>query len=43
MTTKQPTDARAGVVSGRVFLVLTISLIGACAAMGLAWVMIGGH
>ena len=40
MTTKQPTEARAGVVSGRVFTVLAVSLVGACLALGVAWVLI---
>ncbi|HSI00266.1 MAG TPA: hypothetical protein VLA02_06655 [Reyranella sp.] len=32
-----PIEARAGLVSGRVFLVLISSFIGAVIALGLAW------
>lgn len=32
-----PTEARSGIVSGRVFLVLVSSFIGAIVALGLAW------
>lgn len=32
-----PTESRSGVVSGRVFLVLISSFIGAIIALGLAW------
>jgi hypothetical protein len=32
-----PVEARSGVVSGRVFLVLVSSFIGAAIALGLAW------
>jgi hypothetical protein len=32
-----PVEARAGLVSGRVFLVLISSFAGAIIAMGLAW------
>jgi|KBSSwiStaDraftv2_1062776.scaffolds.fasta_scaffold55587_6 hypothetical protein len=43
MAIKRPTEARAGVVSGRIVMVLTISLIGACAALGIAWLMLAAH
>ncbi|MFI5031222.1 MAG: hypothetical protein ACHQPH_11030 [Reyranellales bacterium] len=32
-----PVESRGGVVSGRVFLVLLFSFIGAIIALGLAW------
>lgn len=35
-----PTEARSGVVTGRVFLVLALSSIGAIMAMGLAWYLL---
>lgn len=35
-----PTEARSGVVSGRVITVLIISLLGAMAALGVTWVII---
>lgn len=34
-----PTEARSGAVSGRVFLVLISSFVGAIIALGLAWVL----
>ena len=34
-----PTEARGGVVSGRVFLVLIASSVGAVIALGLAWAL----
>ena len=34
-----PTESRSGVVSGRVFLVLISSFVGAVIAMGLAWAL----
>jgi len=34
-----PTEARSGVVSGRVFLVLISSFAGAVIALGLAWAL----
>ena len=34
-----PIDSRSGVVSGRVFLVLISSLMGAVIALGLAWAL----
>ena len=34
-----PTEARSGVVSGRVFLVLISSFVGAVIALGLAWAL----
>lgn len=33
-----PGEARAGAVSGRVITVLLVSFVGACVALGLAWV-----
>ena len=39
-----PVEARGGVVSGRVFLVLISSFIGAVIALGLAWALfLGPH
>lgn len=35
-----PTEARSGVVSGRVITVLVVSLLGAMAAMGATWLII---
>ncbi len=35
-----PTEARSGVVTGRVLMVLIISFIGAVGGMGLAWYML---
>lgn len=32
-----PTEARSGLISGRVFLILLISSVGAVVAMALAW------
>ena len=37
-----PTEARSGVVSGRVFLVLVSSFVGAIIALGLAWALFIG-
>jgi len=34
-----PVESRSGVVSGRVFLVLISSFIGAVIALGLAWAL----
>jgi len=34
-----PVESRSGVVSGRVFLVLISSFLGAVIALGLAWVL----
>jgi hypothetical protein len=34
-----PVESRGGVVSGRVFLVLVSSFIGAVIALGLAWAL----
>jgi hypothetical protein len=34
-----PTEARSGWITGRVFLVLVISSIGAAGALALAWYM----
>ena len=34
-----PTESRSGVVSGRVFLVLISSFVGAVIALGLAWAL----
>jgi len=35
-----PTDARSGVVTGRVLIVLVISVLGAAGGMGLAWYLL---
>ena len=35
-----PTEARSGVVSGRVITVLITSLLGAMAALGVTWLII---
>ena len=32
-----PTEARSGVISGRILLVLTSSFLGAIVALGLCW------
>lgn len=32
-----PTEARSGLISGRIFLILLISSVGAVVAMALAW------
>jgi len=34
------TQARGGVVSGRVITVLLVSFVGACVALGLAWFLL---
>jgi hypothetical protein len=34
-----PTESRSGVVSGRVFLVLISSFVGAVIALGIAWAL----
>ncbi len=34
-----PTEARAGIISGRVFLVLISSFFGAIVALGLCWIL----
>jgi hypothetical protein len=34
-----PTESRSGVVSGRVFLVLVSSFVGAVIALGLTWAL----
>ncbi|MGQ3301048.1 hypothetical protein [Reyranella sp.] len=36
-----PTEARSGVVTGRVLVVLIISFLGAAGGMGLAWYLLG--
>ena len=38
-----PVEARSGVVSGRVLLVLTSSFLGAAVALGLAWYFLVGR
>jgi hypothetical protein len=38
-----PVESRSGVVSGRVFLVLISSFIGAVIALGLAWALLIPH
>lgn len=35
-----PTEARSGVMTGRVLIVLVISFIGAAGGMGLAWYLL---
>jgi hypothetical protein len=35
-----PTEARSGVVTGRVFVVLALSFVGAVAALLLAWYLL---
>jgi hypothetical protein len=35
-----PTEARSGVVTGRVITVLIVSFVGAAAGMGLAWYLL---
>ena len=35
-----PTEARGGVVSGRILSILLLSSVGAIAALGLAWVFL---
>jgi hypothetical protein len=35
-----PTEARGGVVSGRILTILVLSSVGAIAALGLAWVFL---
>jgi hypothetical protein len=32
-----PTEARSGVITGRVFLILVLSVVGAVAALAVAW------
>jgi len=32
-----PTEARSGIISGRIFMILLISSVGAVAALALAW------
>ena len=32
-----PVEARSGVISGRIFLILVISSVAAAAALGIAW------
>ncbi len=38
-----PVEARGGVVSGRVFLVLLSSFLGAVIALGLCWILFFHH
>jgi len=38
-----PTEARSGIITGRVFLVLVLSSIGAVAALALAWYLLVPH
>ncbi len=40
---RTPREARAGVISGRVILVLVASTVGAIAALGLAWLFLLPH
>jgi hypothetical protein len=37
---RTPTEARSGVISGRVITVLVVSLLGAMAAMAATWLII---
>jgi hypothetical protein len=37
---RTPVQARSGVISGRVFLVLVSSFLGACVALGLCWLFL---
>ncbi|MBN9513931.1 MAG: hypothetical protein J0H97_11055 [Alphaproteobacteria bacterium] len=36
-TELSPTEARSGIISGRIFMILLISSIGAVVALALAW------
>lgn len=38
-----PTEARSGIITGRVILVLILSSIGAIAALALAWYLLIPH
>ena len=40
---KTPVEARSGVISGRVLLVLMASFAGAVAALGIAWMLLATH
>ena len=40
---RTPVEARGGVISGRVFLVLLVSLTGAAFAIGLVWLLFFAH
>jgi hypothetical protein len=40
---RTPVEARGGVISGRVFLVLAVSLTGAVIAIGLVWLLFFAH
>jgi hypothetical protein len=35
-----PTEARSGIISGRIFLILVISSVGAIVALALAWYLL---
>lgn len=35
-----PTEARSGVISGRIFTILMVSSVGAVAAMAVAWYLL---
>jgi hypothetical protein len=37
---RTPVQARSGAISGRVILVLVSSFVGACIALGLAWLFL---
>jgi hypothetical protein len=36
-----PIEARGGVISGRIFTVLAISVVGAVIALAMAWAIVG--
>ena len=38
-----PTEARSGVITGRVFLVLALSSVGAVAALAFVWYLLIPH
>lgn len=40
---RTPVEARGGVISGRVFLVLIVSLVGAAVAVGVTWLLLFAH
>jgi hypothetical protein len=39
---RTPQEARAGIISGRIILVLILSCVGAISALGLAWAALRG-
>jgi hypothetical protein len=40
---RTPTQVRGGVISGRVLLVLIVSVSGAIVALGIAWLLLHGQ